>query len=228
MADDAKRIRKAGGTLVESGATALEPSTVSLDFWQADKLQIIEKGIRGALAGEALSRAAICRALHRIQSEQLYKQSGLPSFQEYLKANRLPFPKSTASEYAKIGRALTDHDRELQEIDFEDAGGLKKLLYLETALQQAEDPEEVYTRLKKDSLRDFIGHLQESGSGSHVRTIGHGSRARTENKKQPTEKEKGLDLLVALREYLDKVEGDTRKKFIVRIEAILDRYRARK
>lgn len=138
----------------------------SLDFVESENIIEIETGIRETLTGIALSKAALCKALANIDKKKLYKQVHAGSFLEYLDMARIPLNYKTAKEYAKIGDTMHRHESELTEIDFREEDGLKKLVYLDKALERCtEEGErvEVFEKMKESSLRDFQSWINEIG-----------------------------------------------------------------
>lgn len=188
---------------------------VSLNYAGSDDLKTIERGIRETVRGQVLSVMAICKALHRIQAEELYRQAGLSTFGEYLDSRRIPVPKSTGSEYAKIGKALTEHADQLSRVDFTEADGLKKLLFLDQAIQNGGE-KDALVRLGKDSFRDFRafakGQAERLEGGSHVRT------------EQETSREHGERLLSEVREHLDGLRIRDRAAFLADLKGIIREY----
>lgn len=149
------KLHKSGGVYGTGGTdSAIEP--VSLDFINSDNLQEIERGIRHTIQGVVLSKAAVCKSLANIDRKKLYRQAGADNFMQYLEAERIPIKYKTAKEYAKIGDVLMRHEEELDTVDFTEEDGLKKLMYLDRALEQTEeDRDQVYQKVKEYSLRDF-------------------------------------------------------------------------
>jgi hypothetical protein len=154
-----------------SAESALPAATAknefSLDFVESENIHEIETGIRETLAGIALSKAALCKALANIDTKKLYKQVQAGSFLEYLEMARIPLNYKTAKEYAKIGDTMLRFREELTSVNFREEDGLKKLVYLDKALDKCgEDREAVFEKVKESSLRDFqqwIRELEEEG-----------------------------------------------------------------
>lgn len=136
----------------------------SLDFVESEDIREIESGIRETLSGITLSKAALCKALANIDKKRLYTQVGAKNFMEYLEMARIPINYKTAKEYAKIGDTMLRYDSELTSVDFREEDGLKKLVYLDKALEQcSEDRETVFQKVKESSLRDFQQWIKEMG-----------------------------------------------------------------
>ncbi len=134
----------------------------SLDFVESENIHEIETGIRETLSGIALSKAALCKALANIDTKKLYKQVQAGSFLEYLEMARIPLNYKTAKEYAKIGDTMLRFREELTSVDFREEDGLKKLVYLDKALDKCgEDREAVFEKVKESSLRDFQQWIRE-------------------------------------------------------------------
>ncbi len=128
----------------------------SLDFVESENIHEIEVGIRETLSGIALSKAALCKALANIDKKKLYTQVKARNFMEYLEMARIPLNYKTAKEYARIGDTMIRYDAELKSVEFKEEEGLKKLVYLDKALEQnVEDRETVFQKVKDSSLRDF-------------------------------------------------------------------------
>ena len=137
-----------------------------LDFIESDNIHEVETGIRETLAGIALSKAALCKALANIVTKKLYTQVEARSFFEYLEMGRIPLNYKTAKEYAKIGDAMLRYNDELESVHFKEEDGLKKLVYLEKALDRCEaDRELVFEKIKENSLREFQHWIKELGRG---------------------------------------------------------------
>jgi hypothetical protein len=134
----------------------------SLDFVESENIHEIETGIRETLSGIALSKAALCKALANIDTKKLYKQVKAGNFLEYLEMARIPLNYKTAKEYAKIGDTMLRFREELTSVDFREEDGLKKLVYLDKALDKCgEDREVVFEKVKESSLRDFQQWIRE-------------------------------------------------------------------
>lgn len=157
---------KEQSTITRATAGAAQPQTspfslvqtemFSLDFINSEKLEEIEAGIKETIRGVELSKAAVCKSLANIDKKKLYKQIGFDSFLQYLGAERLPLNYKTAKEYVKIGDVLLRHEEELLTVDFQEENGLKKLMYLDRALQKHNsNPKQVFKNVKECSLRDF-------------------------------------------------------------------------
>jgi len=130
--------------------------TVDLDFIDSDKLTEVEKGLRETIRGVFYSRMVICRALANIDRKKLYIQAGTRSFLKYLESGRIPLKYKTAKEYAKIGNVLLRHAGELKKVGFSEEHGLKKLIYLDKAIEtHINNPNEVYRRAKESNLTEF-------------------------------------------------------------------------
>jgi hypothetical protein len=163
------KLHKTGG--VYGTDSAIEP--VSLDFINSDNLQEIERGIRHTIQGVVLSKAAVCKSLANIDRKKLYRQAGADNFMQYLEEERIPIKYKTAKEYAKIGDVLIRHEEELDTVDFTEEDGLKKLMYLDRALEQTEeDREQVYQKVKEYSLRDFKQFALHTVHGGEDETTG--------------------------------------------------------
>jgi hypothetical protein len=147
------KLHKSGGV---HGGTEGVVEPISLDFINSDSLQEIERGIHHTIQGVVLSKAAVCKSLANIDRKKLYRQAGAANFMQYLEAERVPIKYKTAKEYAKIGDVLLRHEEKLETVDFTEEDGLKKLMYLDRALEQTEEGrEQVYRKVKEYSLRDF-------------------------------------------------------------------------
>ncbi len=168
-----------------SSSSLAQTELFSLDFINSEKLEEIEAGIKETIRGVELSKAAVCKSLANIDKKKLYKQIGFNSFLQYLGAERLPLNYKTAKEYVKIGDVLLRHEGELLTVDFQEENGLKKLMYLDRALQKHNtNPKQVFENVKECSLRDFKayaldekdpepGAAEEHGSFDETRESGH-------------------------------------------------------
>ena len=131
-------------------------NTISLDYYTSENLVKIETGINQTVKGIQLSKLAICVALANIKNKKLYEQIGLATFKEYIKKMRINIPYATAFEYTKIGEIYQDYQKILNKLDFSEENGLKKLLYLEQALNKnKENQDTVFNNLIKYSFRNF-------------------------------------------------------------------------
>jgi hypothetical protein len=138
--------------------TERSPATkmFTLDFIDSENLEEIEEGIRETVKGVVLSKAAVCEALAHIDKKKLYSQAGYTNFRQYLQDERIPIKYKTAKEYAKIGDTLMRHRGSLDEVDFSEEDGLKKLIYLDKALKNhTGETLTVYKKVKEYSLREF-------------------------------------------------------------------------
>ena len=117
-------------------------------------LEELESAINNAARSIIQSKLVICMALAAIQDNALYRQIGFPTFQAYANSGRLQIPKSTASEYAQIGRIYREYASDLAHIEFSEDDGLKKLLLLKKALTRASKAE-VLGKLKCLTYRSF-------------------------------------------------------------------------
>jgi hypothetical protein len=128
----------------------------SLDYLDSDNLYEIERGIQETMDGLVLSKVVLCKALANIDRKKLYTQVGAGNFHEYLQLERIPLNYKTAKEYAKIGDTLIRHASELEAVDFHEEDGLKKMVYLDKALDTCNaEREEIFQKVKESSLRDF-------------------------------------------------------------------------
>lgn len=132
----------------------LEPSS-SGSILSCNLLEI-ELAIQKAVQTAVRSRTAVCTALARIKSGELYRQVGCSSFKEYLRQRRIGLPYHTAHEYARIGEILHAYRDELRAVRFEEETGLKKLLLLERALgRNGNDRPSTFAKLNTCSYRQF-------------------------------------------------------------------------
>ncbi len=128
----------------------------SLDYLDSNNLYEIERGIQETMDGLVLSKVVLCKALANIDRKKLYTQVGAGNFHEYLQLERIPLNYKTAKEYAKIGDTLIRHASELEAVDFHEEDGLKKMVYLDKALDTCNaEREEIFQKVKESSLRDF-------------------------------------------------------------------------
>ena len=124
--------------------------------YESDRLCDLERWIGENVQEIARCRLSICLALARIKTGRLYNQADCCSFSDYLKAKRVAIHYNTALDYACIGEVYLKYHRELEACQFDEYSGLRKLLLLERALQfVAEDRDEIFKKLKKNSYREF-------------------------------------------------------------------------
>jgi hypothetical protein len=144
------------GEQIKALVPGKQTEVFSLDFIDSDKLEEIERGIKETVRGVILSKTAICKSLANIDRKKLYKQAGAHSFMDYLSSERIPIKYKTAKEYAKIGDILIRYGDQLSSVHFKEEDGLKKLMYLEKALERHEnDPGQVFDNITRYSLRAF-------------------------------------------------------------------------
>lgn len=212
MADNSRRMREAGETLIDTAPAALP-------FWTFEKLERIEKGIEDAAGEIYRNLEAICKGLYQIQTRELYRDAGLADFKAYIEAERLTLAAPTLYEYARIGRALTEYAPQLEEHGYKaNADGLKKVLYIDQAIKRTGRKADVFKHLKNDSYRDFVAYAKGTPPAiMHVH-----------NEKPAATIQEGQRLLDALRAYLDKTKGKTRADFMASLDATLEAYRGRK
>ena len=154
---------QSGGTAVSGAALPVTPGKQQfpLDFVESDNIHEIETGIRETLTGITLAKGALCKALANIDKKKLYTQVNSRSFLEYLEMARIPLNYKTAKEYAKIGDTMLRYNEELFSVNFREEDGLKKLVYLDKALDKCgEDRDLVFEKIKGSSLRDFQQWIQ--------------------------------------------------------------------
>lgn len=130
-------------------------------YFEAKTLKEIEEAITKTIENELLLKKTLCILLSKIKLEELYKQLSFPTFKAYLKSRRLEISYSTAVEYARIGEMLLRYHDKLLDISFQEVDGLKKLLVLEKALQN-NHAEEVFSRLKTDSFKEFCQYAKNA------------------------------------------------------------------
>lgn len=136
-------------------ASSYFPKSVKLKaLSRSDDLDGLEAAINDAARTVLRSKLVICIALAAIQDGALYRQKGYPTFQAYVSSGRLLVPKSTASEYAQIGRIYREYASDLARIEFSEEDGLKKLLLFKKALTRASKAE-VLSKLKCLTYRSF-------------------------------------------------------------------------
>lgn len=127
-------------------------------------LLMLESSINRGVHQISVSRLAMCMCLAVIHDDALYKSANFRSFQQYINSGRVHIPKSTASEYVKIGRTFITYRDELSVIHFSEDGGIKKLLLLDQALEQNEKGT-VFEQLESLSFCEFKSRFIRSGDG---------------------------------------------------------------
>ena len=125
-------------------------------------LSLLESSINRGIQQISVSRLAVCMCLAAIHDDALYKLANYRSFQQYMNSGRVHIPKSTASEYVKIGRTFIKYRDELSAVNFNEDGGIKKLLLLDLALEHAEKSD-VFAHLEDLSFREFKSRFVEAG-----------------------------------------------------------------
>lgn len=121
-----------------------------------DSLQALEEYVNEKIKELVFSKLDICLSLAEIKRKQLFRELGYASFKEYLEAERIRLHYHTAHEYAKIGEVLLRYKEELNEVNFSEEAGLKKLLLLDDALQRRRSQKDTVFRMLKDaSFREF-------------------------------------------------------------------------
>ena len=128
-----------------------------------NELLLLEGTIDLAMRQITVSRLAVCVSLAKINDGALYREANYRSFKQYLDSGRIRIPKSTASEYVKIGRVFLRYQDELEKISFDEDGGTKKLLLLDRALENA-DRREVFSSIETLSYREFRSRFVETTS----------------------------------------------------------------
>ena len=78
-------------------------------FSNLDRLNALERRIVESVQKITMTKLEVCIALAKISLNKLYLESGVSSFKEYLKANRIPIHYRTAHDYAKIGEVYLKH-----------------------------------------------------------------------------------------------------------------------
>ena len=134
-------------------------------FFLTNELTKIEDTLKELLMKKSWkkSRKLICIGLYQIKNMRLYKQIGLNTFKEYLNTNRIPVSYSTAIEYSIIGNMLVKYEKELDEVNFDEKDGLKKLLRLKKAMKKLNSqPEFIFKIIKKFSLREFERYIDNN------------------------------------------------------------------
>jgi hypothetical protein len=99
------------------------------------ELEKQEQQINENYGASVKAKLKTCVLLARLISTGTYKTSGAKTEYEYFASNRLSLPKSTASEWKKIGATYGKYENELAENGYTEGMGLKKLLFLETAIK---------------------------------------------------------------------------------------------
>ena len=131
-------------------------NSVFVRCYNSNKLFDLETLLQLFCKNYLYSKVGICLLLAKIKTQKLYLQANTKSFKGYLKAKRIPLHYHTAHEYAKIGETFMQYRRDLDDVQFNDECGLKKLLLLENAL--AMHPTErklVFQTLKEATFQEF-------------------------------------------------------------------------
>lgn len=151
-----KRVEELNKKIAEMRRGGKHQTEFSLDYIESNNLYEIERGIMETMDGLVLSKVVLCKALANIDRKKLYTQVGAGNFHEYLEMERIPLNYKTAKEYAKIGDTLIRHASELEAVDFHEEDGLKKMVYLDKALNTCNaERDEIFQKVKESSLRDF-------------------------------------------------------------------------
>ena len=202
---------------IEDGATALDTPQAFPDFWKSSKLERVEEGIKTAVGAVVKNLQDVCKGLYQIQRRELYRDAGFQDFKAYIEAGRLTPSISTLYEYSRIGRVLTEYAPQLEDIAFTEADGLKKVLFLEKAIETTGRKADVFKHLKADSYRDFVNYAKGTPPAiMHVH-----------NDSPPAAIAEGKRLLEDVQTYLENSPKKRRADFIRLLEIILDDYRGR-
>lgn len=133
-------------------------------YEQSHNLEELEKGITQDYLSSLKFTFRMCLALYQIKKRGLYKKLA-GSFKEYLKQERLKLPKSTISEYALIGEALTKYKEDLKRIQYTQDDGKTKLVLLARNEKKINDFEDkriaIFDQIKKLNHRQFDDYLSD-------------------------------------------------------------------
>jgi hypothetical protein len=142
---------------VRPPAKKLSSSTFNLDYANSDDAAEIDVGIRETIKGVRLSILAMGMGLARLKAKGLFIDLNFHSMNDYLESlsDEMKIERSTAHNWLYIGEAYTKYRRDIERIEFSDADGPTKLLYVDRALQLY-DKREVFKNIKDMSLRAFM------------------------------------------------------------------------
>ncbi|MDR1838911.1 MAG: hypothetical protein LBQ93_04910 [Treponema sp.] len=155
----------------------LPSGRINLDYATSDDAAEIDAGIRETIKGVRLSILAMGMGLAKLKAKGLYIDLKFHSMNDYLEqlCDDMQIERSTAHSWLYIGEAYLKYRRELERIEFSDADGPSKLLYVGRALE-IHEKKEVFQKIKVSSVRKFrifsIGEVA-APKPSKIKVIGN-------------------------------------------------------
>ena len=144
-------------------------SSVCLD---SENLSEIERRANETIKGIVKSKMSLCIALANIKRKELYRQAGILSFKAYLAERRIRINRQTAYEYAKIGEILLKYQQDLRSVDFREEDGLKKLLLLDSAVNEnCARKEFLFRKLKESSYREYQKFIEAGAHSARAESL---------------------------------------------------------
>ena len=158
-------------------AKRLPASRFSLDYINSDDAAEIDAGIRDTIKGVRLSILAMGMGLARLKEKGLFIDLNYHSMNDYLEklCDDMQIERSTAHNWLYIGEAYAKYQREFERIEFSDADGPTKLLYVNRALE-IHEKREVFRKVKEATLREFIVFSKGESAApkpSRVKVVGN-------------------------------------------------------
>ena len=149
--------------------TIVTKTQLSLDYVNSDDPAEIDNGIRDTIKGIRLSILAMGLGLAKIKSNKLFKSLKFKNMSMYINdlSRDYKLDRSSIVKWLRIGEAYLKYKNELEMIGFGDSDGPTKLPYLERALA-AREKQDVFDKIKKMSLRDFIRFSKGETKMSHA------------------------------------------------------------
>lgn len=187
----------------------------TIDFLESRDLGTLEDGVRRL--GEVSDLMGLVQglAICKIELEGLWQEAGYANLRAYRvdQADRLGLPLSTISNRRKVGEAWMRWGKAIGR--FKMTGHVRKLLFLNAAMENHRSQEKVLEHFKKDSSREF-----EAWARGSKRIAGEGLP-------DVDVSIQGNTLLLDGEEVLEMEEGlpDEEKAFLSSV--LRDAYRAR-
>jgi hypothetical protein len=132
------------------------PASFSLDYANSDDAAEIDTGIRETIKGVRMSILAMGLGLAKLKEQGLYVDLDYHSMNDYLEklCDDMQIDKTTVYSWLHIGEAYIKYRKELEKIQFTDADGPTKLLFVGRALEYHEK-KVVLRNIKEMSYRGF-------------------------------------------------------------------------